>query len=389
MSAAENKTVVILGGAYAGLHVAHYVLKNHKTAKVILVSKNSHFYWNMASVRAIVSGQVKDEQLLQPLSAALSRYPAERWELVVGSAEATDFAAKTVTVAVAAEGDGAADPVSRTLTYDQLVLATGARCAGDAAAVPWKASGSHDELVATLRSTADRAAAASHIVVAGGGSTGVEVAAELGFEYGKTKEIVLVTGDKQLLGGDSVAGSAASELAKLGVKVRTEARVASVRQLEGEGEGAVGKTEVALEGAAEPILTDLYLPTMGLVPNSEFVDARHLDDKKCVVVDAFYAVKDAEGVWAAGDVVSKPRAGFMITQKQAAGLAKNLVAALDGKAPAAVKLMPMDIFALATGRSRGVGRMGSIKMFSFMVWMAKGRTLGVERLKGYVDGSVA
>ncbi|KAL8396509.1 hypothetical protein RB594_009932 [Gaeumannomyces avenae] len=395
MAAAENKTVVILGGAYAGLHVAHYVLKNHKTAKVILVSKNSHFYWNMASVRAIVPGQVKEEQMLQPLSAALSRYPAERWELVVGSAEASDFAAKTVTVAVAS-AENAGDTVSRTLTYDQLVLATGARCAGDASdAVPWKASGTHEELAATLRVTADRVAAASHIVVAGGGSTGVEVAAELGFEFGKTKEIVLVTGDKQLLGGDSVAGSAAAELAKLGVKVRTEVRVASVRQLEGGGEGegegaaaAAGKTEVALEGA-EPIVTDLYLPTMGLVPNSEFVDAKHLDDRKCVVVDDFYAVKDAEGVWAAGDIVSKPRAGFMITQKQAAGLAKNLVAALNGKAPAVVKLMPMDIFALATGRSRGVGRMGSIKMLSFMVWMAKGRTLGVERLKGYIDGSIA
>ncbi|KAL8348492.1 hypothetical protein RB601_002439 [Gaeumannomyces tritici] len=390
MAAAENKTVVILGGAYAGLHVAHYVLKNHKTAKVILVSKNSHFYWNMASIRAIVPGQVKEERILQPLSAALSRYPAERWELVVGSAEASDFAAKTVTVAVASTEN--ADAVSRTLTYDQLVLATGARCAGDANAVTWKASGTYEELAATLRATADRVAAASHIVVAGGGSTGVEVAAELGFEFGKTKEIVLVTGDKQLLGGDSVAGSAAAELAKLGVKVRTEARVASVRQLEGGGEGegaaAAGKTEVALEGA-EPILTDLYLPTMGLVPNSEFVDAKHLDDRKCVVVDDFYAVKDAEGVWAAGDIVSKPRAGFMIAQKQAAGLAKNLVAALDGKAPAVVKLMPMDIFALATGRSRGVGRMGPIKMLSFMVWMAKGRTLGVERLKGYMDGSVA
>lgn len=78
-----------------------------------------------------------------------------------------------------------------------------------------------------------------------------------------------------------------------------------------------------------------------------------------------------------------------LSHKQAAGVAKNLVAALDGKPPAVVKLMPMDIFAVATGRSRGAGRMGSIKMLSFMVWMAKGRTLGLQMFKGYVDGSVA
>ena len=32
-------TVVILGGAYGGLHVAHYLLKYNNDVKVILVSK--------------------------------------------------------------------------------------------------------------------------------------------------------------------------------------------------------------------------------------------------------------------------------------------------------------------------------------------------------------
>jgi hypothetical protein len=34
-------TVVVLGGAYAGLHVSHYLLKNNKDVKIILVSKVS------------------------------------------------------------------------------------------------------------------------------------------------------------------------------------------------------------------------------------------------------------------------------------------------------------------------------------------------------------
>jgi apoptosis-inducing factor 2 len=34
------KTVVILGGSYAGLHIAHYLLKkNNPDVKVVLVSK--------------------------------------------------------------------------------------------------------------------------------------------------------------------------------------------------------------------------------------------------------------------------------------------------------------------------------------------------------------
>ncbi len=34
-------TVVILGGAYGGLHIAHYLLKYNKEVKVVLVSKVS------------------------------------------------------------------------------------------------------------------------------------------------------------------------------------------------------------------------------------------------------------------------------------------------------------------------------------------------------------
>ena len=51
--------------------------------------------------------------------------------------------------------------------------------------------------------------------------------------------------------------------------------------------------------------------------------------------------------------------------------------------------MPIDIFSCSVGRSRGAGRLGSFKILSLMVWLAKGRTLAVQMLPGYIDGSVA
>lgn len=74
---------------------------------------------------------------------------------------------------------------------------------------------------------------------------------------------------------------------------------------------------------------------------------------------------------------------------KAGTVAKNVENALKGKEPLVVNGMPIDLLACATGRSRGVGRAGPIKMLSFMVWMAKGRTMGVELMKGYATGSVA
>lgn len=42
------KTVVILGGSYAGVHIAHYLLKQKiPDVKVILVSKVSHIVYSL------------------------------------------------------------------------------------------------------------------------------------------------------------------------------------------------------------------------------------------------------------------------------------------------------------------------------------------------------
>ncbi|KAK3324702.1 hypothetical protein B0T19DRAFT_236768 [Cercophora scortea] len=367
------KTVVILGGSYAGLHVAHALLKKPANdVKVILVSKNSHFYWNIASVRAIVPGIVKDDEIFKPLASALSRYPSTSYELIIGTAESTDFDAKTVQVATT---DG-----PKTLSYDHLVLATGSNC--PTTDVPWKASGTYEDALAKLHETAEKVKSAERIVVAGAGATGIEVAGELGFQYGKTKEIVLLCGGPKLLGGDIVGPAAANELKKLKVDIQYDSQVQSVATRD-------GKTEISLANG-KVVLADLYLPTMGLVPNSEYINAKYLvEGKKTVEVDESLRVKGATNVWAAGDIVSKPRAGFMITQKQASAVAKNIELALKGQQPVVAKGLPVDILACSTGRSRGAGRAGSFKLPSFFVWMAKGRTLALQMVPSYIDGSVA
>lgn len=54
-----------------------------------------------------------------------------------------------------------------------------------------------------------------------------------------------------------------------------------------------------------------------------------------------------------------------------------------------VKLIPFDVAMVTVGRGRGCGRMGAVKTPSMMVYLIKGKTLGVQRIPSYVDGSVA
>ena len=199
-----------------------------------------------------------------------------------------------------------ADGKEQSLKYDYLVLATGARSAQRG--VPWKAQETHEETVELLRKTGEKVKAAKHIVIAGAGATGCETSAEIKAAY-KEKDVVLLSADPEVLSGDVLAGNMEHEITKIGVQVKKSCKVEGSKTL------ADGKTEVMLSDGSK-IVTDLYLPTMGLQPNTEWVDKKHLNERNYIEVDEFYRVKNAENVWACGDIVSTPRAAFMITDKQ-------------------------------------------------------------------------
>ncbi|KAM0431901.1 hypothetical protein ACHAPT_005154 [Fusarium lateritium] len=374
-----TKTVVVLGGSLGGMAVTHRLLKytrpHEEDLKVILVSKNSHFYWNLASIRAVIPGIVKDDQILAPIEPGLAQYPAGSVEFIVSAASAVDPAARTVRIDAAAGGDGPG-PV---LTYDHLVLATGAEAADPA--LPWKACGSHQELLDSLHSTADKVGKAKHIVIAGAGATGVELAGEIRYAFPSTT-VVLISSGGHVVAGDQIASCVESELRRLGVEIRVGVRAESTTEVPG------GRTRVTLSDG-EVLETDLYLPTMGLRPNTGFLPREWLNEHGYVDVDGEMRVKAAgDGVWAVGDVVSKPRAAFLITEAQAAGVAKNIDLVLKGKAAQSVSGPLVDAFLCSTGRSRGAGRLGVVPVPSLAVWAVKGRTLGMERTQKYADGSM-
>lgn len=117
------------------------------------------------------------------IAPGFSEYPPSSFEFVLGTAISMDAIAKSVIV----------KDVSGTETiqiYDTLVIATGSHTIGE---VPWKGAASgYEQTKELLHRFRERVANAKSIVVGGAGPTGVETAGELGFEFGKTKNIILV-----------------------------------------------------------------------------------------------------------------------------------------------------------------------------------------------------
>lgn len=146
-----------------------------------MVNTSSHFYWNLATVRAVVPGLIKDDAIFSDISEGF-KYAAGHFELILGTAQMVDTAQKKVAIST--------DTGLREQAYDYLVIATGSKTI---TGIPWKTNGmTYEKVRDDLHAVQAKVGKANSIVVGGAGATGVEMAGELGFEYGGKKDITLV-----------------------------------------------------------------------------------------------------------------------------------------------------------------------------------------------------
>lgn len=372
------ETIVILGAGWTGLPLAHKLLKYtlpKKPIRVILVTPNTHFFWNVAATRGLIPGEFTEDQLFLPIAPGFAKYPSASFELVLGTAESIDAAANAVSVLLNASG------ARRAVGYDQLVIATGSRVSGN---MPLKGVGTHEETLAAWRALQGKVGRARDIVVAGSGPTGVEVAGELAARYGRTRAITLIlSGTKPLEKHasvlPSVVNTAEGDLLKLGVKLVRGKRVESVRTAE-------AGTTLTLSDGSE-LQTDCYLPLFGLRTNTSFVPPAWLDSDGSVSVDDHFKVVGTDNVWALGDAGSMEPKQITITDNQIIYLAGHLDALLTGAPPSkAYQPEKKTLIFLSLGKSYATGQVGNWRLFGIMVSWVKGRRLFTDAARGYVEG---
>ena len=371
--------VIILGAGPAGIVIAHKLLKYTAPKvpglKITLVSPSTHFFYNPAVVRGLVPGEFDDGVLFHPIAPGFEKYPSDQFEFVIGTAVGFDPSANRATIRL---GDGGeAGEKTMDLAYDHLVVATGASVPNG---MPWKQLGSHEATYKAYKKLQDDVAAARSIVVAGAGPTGVEIAAELGQKYAASgeKEVTLIAQRERVLDGllTSVQKSAEDNLAKLGVKIVHGEKVAKFED------------GIAYLDGGETIRADLFLPTFGVRPNTDFIQPKFLDDRKNLVLDLTLRVKGLANVWAAGDVGNLESKQMARMEPQAVHLSANLDAVLTGREDLVTEYsLKTSIFIFVTqGKHTGVGQYGNIKMFGWVVGIAKGKDMFAWRAPGLVAG---
>lgn len=311
--------IVVVGASYAGSSVAHIFLKHvfpelpkaGASYHVHLINPSSTFYHRSASPRAAASLDLaKNIKMFSDLLSGFEQYDPDIFTFIRGAVTSMDTKARTVHVRHA-EGS------ETVIRYHALVLATGT---STHAPVLSTYQTSLEELQKTILDMNMKVKTAKSIIVSGGGPSAVELAGEIG-EYlngaagwfaerpsNPQAKITLIAGAEKLLPllSQSFSAWAESLLRRVGVDVVYRLRTTGTEEM------ANGKTIVRLNGSTD-MECDLFIPAMGVTPNTKFVPNNLLDDKNYIKTNENTLRVDEAGprVYCVGDVGSYTRGGLI------------------------------------------------------------------------------
>jgi NADH dehydrogenase len=397
----QTLRIVIIGGGFAGVSTAQELAKrlggDHRLAlegrpgpaadhsgprgpvSVTLVSRDNYFVFQPL-LADIISGAIETTHVVVPLRRMLKGVDVE-----VGYVEDIDPVGRHVQVRRRQSG------ARFTVDYDALVVALGS--VTDFGAVPGMADNAlgvrslgdafylRNRALSMLEEAAseqdpDRRQALLRFVVVGGGSTGVEVAAELAdlvhtarrtFAALPAPEVVLVHSREYVLSefGERLGRYATKKLARAGVRVILKRRLVRVEP---------DRVELD-DGTAIPTAT--VVSTVGNAPHP--VVARlgsATDPGGWIRPDATFAVPGVDRVWALGDCASilDPQTGRPMPAtaqhavREGPHAARNVLAVLDGGQPKPFHYGQQGML-VSLGRFKGVGEVLGIKVSGLLAWL--------------------
>ena len=388
-----TKRVVVLGGGFAGVSAAQELTtrlrSQHRLSRpdaevadgieVLLVNSNNYFVFQPL-LADILSGTIETTHVVVPLRRMLPHSQVE-----VGYVESIDVVNKTIGLRHRLSG------ALSTIEYDALILAVGSvtnlaavpgmaehavgiRTLGDAFYLRNRALDMLEE--ARIETDPTRRERLLTFVVIGGGSTGVEVAAELqdlvelaarSFRDVRLEpRVVLVHSRSIVLSelGERLGRYATKKLRDAGIDLRLGRRV---RRVEAE--------RVELDDGTQ-IPTATIVSTVGNAPNPLVATLPTTRDAGgWPMPDPTFALPGLDSVWAIGDGASilDPKTGRAMPAtaqhavREGPHAARNVLAALDGRrqTPFAYDQLGMLV---SLGRFKAVGEVLGIKVSGLVGW---------------------
>jgi NADH:ubiquinone reductase (H+-translocating) len=283
---APSAVIAVLGGGYAGLFAAHRaaraVTKARRSSAVVVLVDSDDAWQERTRWHQIAAGETARSRSRAHI------FRGTRVKTVTGTVTGIDLDRRTL-----AFGDRKREP----LAFDRLVYAAGSR--SNAAAISGAPAHAHTlDTAETSRRIAVALAERpdSRVLIAGGGLTGIQTAAQIARRHPKARVTLVSSGTI----GHELPGAAqartAQALTGLGVEIMEQCRVE-----------AIEPGRVRWSGGQ--IAADLVVWTAGFVPSPLAAQAGlAVTGSGQVVVDAALRSVSHPFVFAAGDGAAVPRA---------------------------------------------------------------------------------
>lgn len=392
-SVAAEQTIVILGGGFGGVYALQYLprrLKVRTGLRILLIDRENYFLFSPL-VHEVATGGVSRESVVTPLREILQPHP--RAAFLHATIQGIDFQHQVV------------NTTAGEISYDYLVLALGAETnfydlAGVAAhMLPLKSLNDAVAIKNHLITVFERASQAGDprqrrelltVVIVGGGSTGVELATELGelvhrdlrktfptLDFSEVR-LLLLEGMDQILSvfHPSVQERAAAALRRHGIEIRPGARV---QEATPDGLRLVGGEFIP---ARTVIWTAGVKPSgVALTPKPSRAREGRLD------VLATLQMPQFPNVFAIGDIAfprdqpSPPPMTAQVARAEARVCAANLLALIEGAPLKAFRYRSKGMF-LSLGNMMAGAELKYIRFFGRLAWIAW-RTFYIAMLFGW------
>ncbi|KAK3988932.1 hypothetical protein QBC44DRAFT_242610 [Cladorrhinum sp. PSN332] len=312
LTEADIKTIVIVGAAFSGYYAARILassLPRNGQYRIVVVEPNSHFNFTWVFPRfCVVEGH--EHKAFIPYSADFfAQGPKGMVNWIRDRVETV----KKETVVLRSGNE---------VKYDYLIIATGSTVPGG---LPSRAGGEDREGgMERLRAMQARIKNATHIVVAGGGAAGVELATDAKDLY-PDKSVALVHSRQALMHrfSSGLQQGTAEAMTRLGVEVVLNEKV--------DPASADGKTITLSSG--RQLECDCF-PASGLIAElapHTITESGHIRVKPTLQIDD----DSLPNVYVSGDVAAAHarNANSRIAARQGEIAADNIVLAIRGKAP--------------------------------------------------------
>jgi NADH dehydrogenase len=379
----KRTRVLIIGGGFGGVYTAitlEKLLKASDDVEVGLISKENYLVFQ-PMLPEVISGSIGILDTIAPI-----RRLCPKTNLYTREVESIDLKNRVVTTSAGFR------PQTTQLEYDHLILAVGnitsfaSQPGLTEHALPFKYLG--DALVlrnhvihaleeADMESDPEFRRALLTFVVAGGGFSGVEAVAELNdfVRHGARSfrridpaeiQVVLLHAGPLILPelSENLGRFAQTLLQRRGVEIRLNTRLA----------GATAESAL-LEGG-ERIPTKTLVSTVPAAPNPLVAALPCKKERGRIVVNKYLEAVDCPGVWALGDCAwvvdhktwqpCPPTAQH--ATRQAACLAKNLVASLRGEPKQTFSFQALGKLA-SLGHRSAVAEVFGVKLSGFIAWL--------------------